>query len=181
MTIWWGDCVGCNIWGGKGGGGKGEGGGGGGGGCWFCDWEEGPALGCSGQIFLAAPSPLSLLLFRFTLVSMSSICCLFFFLFFFGDIGGTAAAGVFGVAVDVVGGAAGFCVFGVGVAGVGDTGAGADVTGAGVAGGSGVAATAAVGGAFICFWGGDDDGLFSPFFRGSPPLSGYFSPALLVV
>ena len=89
---------------------------------------------------------------------MSSICCLFFFLFFFGDIGGTAAAGVFGVAVDVVGDAAGFYVFGVGVAGV-------DVTGAGVAGGYGVAATAtaAAGGAFICFWGGDDDGLFSSF------------------
>ncbi len=56
------------------------------------------------------------LLFKFTLVSMSSICCLLFFLFFFGDIGGTAAAGVFGVAVDVVGDAADFCVFGVGVA-----------------------------------------------------------------
>ena len=101
-------------------------------------------MGCSGHIFLAAPSPLSLL-FRFTLVSMSSICCcLFFFLFFFGEIGGTAAAGVFGVAVDVVGDAAGFCVAGVGVAGVG-------VTGVGVAGGSGVAATAAAGGAFIWF------------------------------
>ena len=72
--------------------------------------------------------------------------------------GGTAAAGVFGVSVDVVGNAAGFCVFGVGVAGVG-------VTGAGVAGGSGVAATAAAaaGGAFICFWGGDDEGLFPLF------------------
>ena len=103
-------------------------------------------MGCSGHIFLAAPSPLSLLLFRFTLVSMSSICCLFFFLFFFGDIGCTAAAGVFGVTVDVVGDAAGFCVFGVGVAGVGDTGAG-------VVGGSGVAATAtaAADGAFVCF------------------------------
>ena len=75
------------------------------------------------------------------LVSMLSICLLFF-LFFFGDIGGTAAAGAFGVAVDVVGDAADFCVFGVGVARVGDTGAG-------VAGGSGVAATA--NGAFICF------------------------------
>ena len=89
---------------------------------------------------------------------MSSICCLFFFLFFFGDIRGTAAAGVLGVSVDVVGDAAGFCVLGVGVAGVG-------VTGAGVAGGSGVAATATAtaGGAFICFWGGDDEGLFPLF------------------
>ena len=97
---------------------------------------------------------------------MSSICCLLFFLFFFGDIGGTAAAGVFGVAVDVVGDAADSCVFGVGVAGVGVAGVGD--TGAGVAGGSGVAAsataTATADGAFICFWGGDDDeGLFSPF------------------
>ena len=62
-----------------------------------------------GIFFLVAPSPLSLLLFRFVFVSMSSGWFgLIFFLFFLGDTGGTAAAGVFGVAVDVVGDAAGF-------------------------------------------------------------------------
>ena len=106
-------------------------------------------MGCSGHIFLAAPSPLSLLLFRFVLVSISSGWLgLFFFLFFLrvgnaGDAGGTAAAGVIGVAVDVFGDAAGVCVAGAGVAG------------AGVVGGSGVAAAATAadddGGALICF------------------------------
>ena len=68
-------------------------------------------------------------------------------MFFLGDAGGTATAGVFGVAVDVVGDAAGFCVARVSVAGVG-------VAGARVVGGSSVAATAtaaAGGGALICF------------------------------
>ena len=80
------------------------------------------------------------------LVSISSGWFAFdFFLFFLGDVGGTVAAGVFGVAVDVVGDTADFCVAGVGVAD------------AGVAGGSGVAATAIAataaddGGALLCF------------------------------
>ena len=77
-----------------------------------------------------------------------------------GDTGGTAAAGVFGVAVDVVGDAAGFWVAGVGVAGVGVTGAGVGVAGCSVVAAT---ATAAAGGAFICFWGGNEDGLFSSF------------------
>ena len=72
-------------------------------------------MDCSGHIFFAVPSPLSLLLFRFTLVSISSgAFILFFFLCFLGDVKGTV--GVFGVVV---------------VEGLGDA-AGADVSGAGV-------------------------------------------------
>ena len=51
--------------------------------------------------FLAAPSPLSLL--KLTFISISSGWFVLFFLFFLGDAGGTAAAGVFGVAVEVLG------------------------------------------------------------------------------
>ena len=49
-----------------------------------------------GIFFFAVPSPLSLLLFKFTLVSISSgAFILFFFLCFLGDVKGTV--GVFGV------------------------------------------------------------------------------------
>ena len=67
----------CNVifGGGNGGGGSGGSGeGNGGDGRGNCGWEEGPASGWvfSGHIFFAAPSPLSLLLFRFVDVSISS-------------------------------------------------------------------------------------------------------------
>ena len=88
-------------------------------------------MGCSGHIFLAAPSPLSLLLFRLLVVSISSIGFAFvFFLCFLGEVAGAATAGVFGV--DLVDAAAEVVVVGVAGAGVG------------VASGSGVAATSAV-------------------------------------
>ena len=131
----------------------GRGGGRGGGVCCFCGWEEGPALDCSGHIFFAVPSPLSLLLFKLTLISISSgAFTLFFFLCFLGDVFGVVAAGL--------GDAAGADVTGAGVAGVGVAG----VADAGVTGGSGVAfaattATAAAA-AWAFFWGGDE--LFSP-------------------
>ena len=155
--------MGCRIWGGKGGGGRG------GGVCCFCGWEEGPALGCSGHIFFAVPSPLSLLLFKFTLVSLSfGWFILLFFLCFLGDVKGTV--GVFGVVVVVegLGDAAGADVTGAGVAGVGVAG----VADAGVTGGFGVAAAAtAVGGAFF------EEGIKMCFF---PPVwgtpSSYGSP-----
>ena len=151
VTIWWGVCVGCRIWGGKGGGG----------GCCLCSWEEGPALGCSGHFFFfAAPSPLSLLLFKFTLVYISSgWFILLFFLCFLGDAKSTVTVGVFGVVVE----------------GLGDA-ASADVADAGVTGGSGVAA--AVGGAFFLRgwrW------AFFPLFGGPLPLTGHLCPALLVI
>ena len=62
----------------------------------------------SGHIFFAAPSPLSLLLFRFVDVSISSMLFLIFFLDFFG----AGVAGVLGVAgflgvTAIVAGAAG--------------------------------------------------------------------------
>ena len=89
-----------------------------------------------GIFFFAVPSPLSLLLFKFTLVSISSgWIILLFFLCFLGDAKGTVAVGVFGVVVEGR-----------------DDAAGADVIGAGVAGaGVGVAAAAATaaGGAFF--------------------------------
>ena len=105
-------------------------------------------MGCSGHIFFAAPSPLSLLLFRLVVVSISSGWLGFdFFFCFLGEVAGAATAGVFGVALEDLGGdAAGAEVTGVGVAVVGVAGAGVGVAGAGVgvAGGSGVAATATV-------------------------------------
>ena len=85
-------------------------------------------MGCSGHIFLAAHSPLSLLLFRLVVVSISSIWFAFaFFLCFLGEVAGAATAGVFGVDLEDVAAE-------VGVAGVG----------VGVASGSGVAATSTV-------------------------------------
>ena len=87
-----------------------------------------------GIFFFAAPSPLSLLLFKFTLVYISSgWFILLFFLCFLGDAKSTVTVGVFGVVVEGLGDAAS-----ADVAGVAD---------AGVTGGSGVAA--AVGGAFF--------------------------------
>ena len=98
-------------------------------------------MGCSGHIFLAAPSPLSLLLFRLVVVSISSGWLAFDFFFrFLGEVAGTATAGVFGVALeDLCGDAAGAEFAGIGVAVVSVAGAGV-----GVAGGSGVDATATV-------------------------------------
>ena len=81
--------------------------------------------------FLSAPSSLSLLLFKFVLVSISSGWLSLFFFLLLLEVGGTAAAGVVGVAVDVFGDAASACVADAGVAGTG------------VAGGSGAAANAA--------------------------------------
>ena len=74
-------------------------------------------------------------------VSISSGWLAFdFFFCFLGEVAGTATAGVFGVALEDLGGdAAGAEVAGVGVAVVGVAGAGV-----GVVGGSGVAATATV-------------------------------------
>ena len=66
-------------------------------------------MGCSGHIFFAVPSPLSLLLFKLKLVSISSgVFGLFFFFCFFGDV--FVAAGR--------GDADGADVTGAGVAGV---------------------------------------------------------------
>ena len=84
-------------------------------------------MGCSGHIFFAVPSPLSLLLFKLKLVSISSgPFGLFFFFCFFGDVFGVVAAGL--------GDAAGVDVTSVGVAGVCVAG----VAGFGVIGGSDV-------------------------------------------
>ena len=81
-----------------------------------------------GIFFFAVPSPLSLLLFKLKLVSISSGAFgLFFFFCFFGDVFGVVAAGL--------GDAAGADVTGAGVAGVSVAG----VADAGVTGGSGVA------------------------------------------
>ena len=163
---------GGNGGGGSGGGGEGTDGDGRG----NCGWEEGPASGWvfSRHIFFAAPSPLSLLLFRFVDVSMFSIV-LFFFLVPLGD----GAAGVLGVtgflwAVGFFGVAAGDCVVVLDAAA--DTVGSVDVVAAGdsvvvvvaaaaaaAAGGSDVVVAAAAGvGALVCFWGGDVIGLFSP-------------------
>ena len=111
----------------------------------------------SGHIFFAAPSPLSLLLFRFVDVSISSMD-LFFFLVFLGD--GAGVAGVlgvagffwvvsfFGVAVIVAGAAVAVIV--------------ADAASDPVVVVTAAAAAAACVGALVCFWGGDVIGLFSP-------------------
>ena len=67
-------------------------------------------MGCSGHIFLdgqfpTVPSPLQVYIgfHLFWLVWFGLV----FFLFFLGDAGGTAAAGVFGVAVEDLGDVAG--------------------------------------------------------------------------
>ena len=106
-------------------------------------WLRGrTCLGLFRAYFFAVPSPLSLLLFKFTLVSISSgAFILFFFLCFLGDV--KVPVGVFGVVVEGLGDAAGADVTGLGVAGVAD---------AGVTGGSGVSAaatTATAAGAFF--------------------------------
>ena len=93
-------------------------------------------MGCSGHIFFAVPSPLSLLLFKLTLVSISSGAFgLFFFFCFFGDVF---------VAAD------GADVTGAGVAGVSVAG----VAGFGVVGGSdvGVASAATTAAAAAAVW-----------------------------
>ena len=90
--------------------------------CWgrVCFWGyafEGPSNGSSvlegpAHTFLAAPSPLSRLLFRFVVVSILSWSSLFFFpFFFFANVGDT---GVVDVAVVFVVGVCGpFFVVGV--------------------------------------------------------------------
>ena len=78
--------------------------------CWGrgCFWGyafEGPSNGSSvlegpAHTFLAAPSPLSRLLFRFVVVSILSWSSLFFFFFFFANVGDTGVDDVvFGVGV----------------------------------------------------------------------------------
>ena len=151
-------------------------------------------MGLFGAHFLAAPSPLSLFLFKFELVSIgvSSASWLACFDFFFGllDVGVAGDAGVVGTTGDTgVAGDAGVA----GVVGItGDTGVVTDVgvtrvagvvgtTGdTGVAGDAGVAGTADVpcfvvdfwdGGAFVCFWGAEGYYLF-PLVSGTPSSSG---------
>ena len=113
-----------------------------------------------GAHFLAAPSPLSLLFFKFVLVSMG-VCSGFFFFVFLGDAGDAIVVGVAGDDVGVAGDAdtAGFLGFGSGI----DAGFFPD-DGAGV----------------VCFGGAEVVPVPPPLFRGPLPLSGHLGPALLV-
>ncbi len=90
--------------------------------------QGGPA-----RTFLAAPSPLSLLLFKFVVVSMFSWSSLLFFFFFFANVGDTDVVDVVDVAV----------VFVVGVCG--------PFLVVGVAACSAAAAAATGSGALVCF------------------------------
>ena len=160
---WGGDC--SDIFGGgKGGGGSVESDGRDGGGSCGCGcvWVEGPASGWgfSGHIFFAAPSPLSLLLFKLVVVSISSVWFAGFLFFIFLDVVDAVVANGT-VAVDVVGVAGVADIFGVVLgAGVGGT---FGVVVAGVFGDSG----AAGGWTLSCLWGGDVFG-FSSSCLGDP-------------